>query len=298
MCGVPYHSCESYIARLVAEGLQGRHLRADGGPGPGQGPGEAGHHPHRHPRHRHRKLACWTRAKTTTIACVYGDSGTLRRCAFCDISTGAFYATVCSGGDADGAVMQRAGPLRPGEVLLLGGDAGRARASDDAVLQDRLELLRRARSAERPFDLSVCKRLWRRSSASPVRRRWACRGQAAVVMAAGALLRYLCDDRRKTTCRTSATLEYYVSGPVHGAGSDRPAEPGADRDHARARRRGAACCGCWTRPTPPWAGGCSAAWLERPLLVPRADQPAARRRGGAGGQHHRPRGAGASLCGR
>ena len=26
MCGVPFHSCEGYIARLVAKGYKGRHL--------------------------------------------------------------------------------------------------------------------------------------------------------------------------------------------------------------------------------------------------------------------------------
>ena len=39
-----------------AKGLQGSHLRANGGPRHGQGPGRAGHHPNHHPRHGDGKL--------------------------------------------------------------------------------------------------------------------------------------------------------------------------------------------------------------------------------------------------
>lgn len=41
MCGVPYHSAEGYIAKLVRQGLQDRHLRAGRGSEKGQGPGQA-----------------------------------------------------------------------------------------------------------------------------------------------------------------------------------------------------------------------------------------------------------------
>ena len=51
MCGVPFHSAESYIARLMPEGLQGGHLRADGGPGHRQRFGEAGCDPEDHLGH-------------------------------------------------------------------------------------------------------------------------------------------------------------------------------------------------------------------------------------------------------
>ncbi len=33
MCGVPFHSYESYVRPADRQGLQGGHLRADGGPG-------------------------------------------------------------------------------------------------------------------------------------------------------------------------------------------------------------------------------------------------------------------------
>ncbi len=49
MCGIPYHASDS----SDRQGLQGGHLRADGGPGHGQGSGEAGYYPCGHPRHGH-----------------------------------------------------------------------------------------------------------------------------------------------------------------------------------------------------------------------------------------------------
>lgn len=51
MCGVPYHSVENYIARLVKKGYKVAHLRADGKPGAGQGDGQAGYCTGGDPRH-------------------------------------------------------------------------------------------------------------------------------------------------------------------------------------------------------------------------------------------------------
>lgn len=53
MCGVPYHSCEGYIARLVAKGYKVAHLRADRGPQAGQRARQTGHRPRHHPGHGH-----------------------------------------------------------------------------------------------------------------------------------------------------------------------------------------------------------------------------------------------------
>ena len=49
MCGVPFHSAETYIA------LQGRHLRADGRPGACKGHRKAQRYPRHHARHRYGK---------------------------------------------------------------------------------------------------------------------------------------------------------------------------------------------------------------------------------------------------
>ena len=48
MCGVPFHSYEGYVARLIGQGIQGGDLRADGGPETGKGHGKARSHPRCH----------------------------------------------------------------------------------------------------------------------------------------------------------------------------------------------------------------------------------------------------------
>ena len=55
MCGVPFHSYEGYVARLIAKGYKGGHLRAGGGPRQGERPCQAGHYPGGHPRYGHRE---------------------------------------------------------------------------------------------------------------------------------------------------------------------------------------------------------------------------------------------------
>ena len=50
MCGVPFHSAESYIARLVAKGYKVAICEQTEDPATGQGPGEPGYYPRRHPR--------------------------------------------------------------------------------------------------------------------------------------------------------------------------------------------------------------------------------------------------------
>ena len=45
MCGVPYHAVEGYLNKLVANGLQGCHLRAGGRSEAGKGTGQARGHP-------------------------------------------------------------------------------------------------------------------------------------------------------------------------------------------------------------------------------------------------------------
>lgn len=56
MCGVPYHSAEAYIARLIAKGYKIAICEQTEDPGAGQGPCPAGRYPHHHPWHGHREL--------------------------------------------------------------------------------------------------------------------------------------------------------------------------------------------------------------------------------------------------
>ena len=56
MCGVPYHSYQSYLARLIAKGYKVAICEQTEDPAQAKGLVEPGHRPHRHPGHRHRLL--------------------------------------------------------------------------------------------------------------------------------------------------------------------------------------------------------------------------------------------------
>ena len=127
MCGVPFHSAESYIARLVAKGYKVAICEQMEDPALAKGlvkrdiirvvtPGTV------------TESSMLDERKNNYFACAYGEAGAFGLC-FCDISTGAFHAMVAE--NADRAVDEL-GCYQPSE-LLLGG-----RAADDEILCEAL----------------------------------------------------------------------------------------------------------------------------------------------------------------
>ena len=115
MCGVPYHSVDSYIARLVQKGYKVAICEQLEDPALANGLVE---------RDLTRILPPGTvpescmldESKNNYMGCVYGESGKFGL-AFCDVSTGAFFATVC--GDAQ-SVASELGRFSPSEVMRSG----------------------------------------------------------------------------------------------------------------------------------------------------------------------------------
>ena len=127
MCGVPFHSAESYIARLVAKGYKVAICEQMEDPALAKGlvkreivrvvtPGTI------------TESSMLDERKNNYFACVYGEGTGFGLC-FCDISTGRFTATAA--GDSERAVDEL-GCYQPAE-LLLGG-----RAAEDGTLQEAL----------------------------------------------------------------------------------------------------------------------------------------------------------------
>ncbi len=116
MCGVPYHSCESYIARLVARGYNVAICEQVEDPALAKGivkreitriitPGTV------------TESSMLDEGRNNYIACIV-TGGERWGAAFCDISTGALYATAGQGE----TLISELGRFSPAEVLL-GGDA-------------------------------------------------------------------------------------------------------------------------------------------------------------------------------
>ncbi len=127
MCGVPYHSVDAYIARLVQKGYKVAICEQMEDPALAKGiverditrivtPGTV------------TESCMLDESKNNYMGCLYGE-GERFGLAFCDVSTGAFFVTVCA--DAAAAASEL-GRFAPSEVLRFGAN------THTEVLQDAL----------------------------------------------------------------------------------------------------------------------------------------------------------------
>ncbi len=125
MCGVPYHSAEGYIARLVQRGYKVAICEQMEDPATTKGlvkrditrivtPGTV------------VESSMLDESRNNYFACIFGCEGSFGL-SFCDVSTGAFYVTVTT--DIDRAISEL-GRFAPSEVLRGG------TAADDAALTE------------------------------------------------------------------------------------------------------------------------------------------------------------------
>ncbi len=119
MCGVPFHSCEGYIARLVAKGYKVAICEQTEDPATAKGlvkrdiirvitPGTV------------MESSMLDESKNNYICCMFAKNKKIGLC-FCDISTGELYATEISGKDYFNVLTAQLSSYAPREILL-GGD--------------------------------------------------------------------------------------------------------------------------------------------------------------------------------
>ena len=109
MCGVPYHSVDAYIARLVAKGY--KVAICDQMEDPAQAKGIVDREITRIVTPGTVTESCMLdENKNNYMACVYGQGGSFGL-AFSDVSTGAFYATVCQDAQAAASELGRFAPV-------------------------------------------------------------------------------------------------------------------------------------------------------------------------------------------
>ena len=202
MCGVPFHSVDSYIARLVQRGYKIAICEQMTDPATTKGLVE---------RDITRIITPGTITESSMLeerknnyyGCIFGCGGKYGL-AFCDISTGAFYATAC----ADAAsVASELGRFSPAEVLR-GGDDVSAAAINDALFL-RLKCCVNEGAPEQ-FDLQRSEDLLQQHFGQSLAQ-LGLSGLDTAIIASGTLLQTLL-TLQKNDLAHIRTLEYYTTG--------------------------------------------------------------------------------------
>ncbi len=202
MCGVPYHSVDSYIARLVSKGYKVAICEQMQDPATTKGlverditrivtPGTV------------TESCMLEESRNNYIACLYAENGKFGL-AFCDVSTGAFYATVCP--DTETAASEL-GRFSPAEVIR-GGEGCVCPLIDHALFQYLHccvnEGLPSGFTAEQAEQILVA------HFGLPMGK-LGLTGMPQAIMAAGALLKQLF-LLQKNDLKHIRTLQYYTTG--------------------------------------------------------------------------------------
>ena len=201
MCGVPYHSVDAYIARLVAKGYKVAICEQMSDPATTKGLVE-------------REITRTVTPGTVTESCMLEESknkycaglcgGQKFGLAFCDISTGAFYVTACT--DAPTAISEL-GRFAPSEILRFG-EGVHTPAFDDCLLRRLNCCVNEGKQA--PSELAACESLLERHFDSTLSN-LGLAGMPEAIIAAGTLLDTLL-KLQKNDLAHIRTLEYYTTG--------------------------------------------------------------------------------------
>ena len=202
MCGVPYHSCDSYINRLIAKGYKVAICEQTEDPSAAKGlvkrdiirvvtPGTV-------------DSSMLEGSQSNYICGIYIDDENAGLC-FCDITTGKTHATAFSGPERLGHVMNELGRFSPAEAVL--SDGAYSQQPLLALLREKFNC-RAENYGERRFRLEEAagrvETQYGRESAGQL-------PNPAAVMALGGLLAYLYETQ-KTDLSHINDLEYYDQG--------------------------------------------------------------------------------------
>lgn len=200
MCGVPFHSCEGYIARLVAKGYKVAICEQTEDPATAKGlvkrdiirvitPGTV------------MESSMLDESKNNYICCMYSKNKKIGLC-FCDISTGEFNATEINGKDFYNTLTSQLSSYNPREILI-GGDIVKIAELPKFIktkLSAGVEMLE-----DEKFEFNLCadivKNHFKEDSSSVS-------DKQSLICAAGALLSYL-KDTQKSGLERINHINYY-----------------------------------------------------------------------------------------
>ena len=202
MCGVPYHSVDAYIARLVAKGYKVAICEQMEDPALAKGivqrdisrivtPGTV------------TESCMLDESKNNYMACLYGEDNRYGL-AFCDVSTGAFFVTVCA--DAQAAASEL-GRFSPSEIIR-GGEGVNDPIIEDALFH-RLNCCIDEGKPEQ-FDLEMAQSLLEKHFAQSMAQ-LGLTGLNAAAIAGGTLLQTL-KFVQKNELAHIRQLQYYTTG--------------------------------------------------------------------------------------
>ena len=202
MCGVPYHSVDAYIARLVAKGYKVAICEQMEDPALAKGIVERGITRIVTPG-TVTESCMLEESRNNYMACLYALDGRFGL-AFCDVSTGAFFVTVCA--DAQAAASEL-GRFAPSEVIR-GGEG-----CHDPILED--ALFHRLNccvdeGTEDQFEVNAAQALLEQHFSAPLSQ-LGLTGLPAATAAAGALLQTL-RFVQKNDLEHIRQLQYYTTG--------------------------------------------------------------------------------------
>ena len=204
MCGVPYHSCDGYIARLITKGYKVAICEQTEDPAKAKGlvkrdiirvitPGTV-------------DSSMLEGSRSNYICGLYMDEERAGVC-FCDITTGKTHATAFSGGDLNESVANELGRFHPVEAVVNDGAYGREALV--SLLREKFGC-RVENYGERRFNLADAQRRaesqFGKEAAAALPQ-----GNPTALMALGGLLDYLYETQ-KTDLSHINSLEYYEQG--------------------------------------------------------------------------------------
>ena len=255
MCGVPYHSVDAYIARLVQKGYKVAICEQVEDPAQAKGivqreitrivtPGTV------------TESCMLEESRNNYIACMFGED-TRIGVAFCDVSTGAFYVTVCADSQAAASELGR---FAPTEVIRYG------KATADEVLNDALRhRLHCCLDEGKPeqFIAETAEELLEKHFAKSVAE-LGLGGLPEAVIAAGSLLQLLIELQKNDLSHINE-LHYYTTGVFMELDLD--ARRNLElAETLRAKDKKGTLLWVLDKTQTPMGGRLLRSWLEKPLL--------------------------------
>ena len=258
MCGIPYHTSEAYIARLIAKGYKVAICEQMEDPATAKGlvkrdiirvvtPGTV------------IDAACLDDKSSNFLCGIYLDSQAAG-VAFCDITTGKAHLTAFTGKERVEHVINELGRFSPAEAILNDGAYSEKALTD--VLTEKFRC-RVENGGQRRFLLNEAEKNIRRQFGDEAFSRLPA-GTPAAAMALGGLLNYLYETQ-KTDLSHINDLDYYEEGRFMEL--DLTARRNLElTETLRSKEKKGSLLWVLDKTKTPMGARCLRSWLERPLL--------------------------------